>query len=164
MPGVLSPQVAAVQEALVGHGWAGELRVFETAVPTAAIAAETLGCDVAAIANSLVFEAGGEPLLVLASGAHRVDTKGLAARLGTPRIGRATPEFVLASTGQRVGGVAPVGHPRPLRTVIDVTLAEHDVLWAGAGDDYAMFSTTFDELVALTGGRPLVVSAPRSDA
>jgi prolyl-tRNA editing enzyme YbaK/EbsC (Cys-tRNA(Pro) deacylase) len=160
VPGVLSPPVAAVQEALARHGWAGELRIFETAVPTAAIAAETLGCDVAAIANSLVFETGGEPLLVLASGARRVDTKGLAARLGTPKIGRATPEFVLASTGQLIGGVAPVGHPRPLRTVIDVTLAEHEVVWAGAGDDYAMFSTSFDELVALTGGTPEVVSAP----
>jgi prolyl-tRNA editing enzyme YbaK/EbsC (Cys-tRNA(Pro) deacylase) len=157
---VLTPPVAAVQEALARHGWTGELRIFETAVPTAAIAAETLGCDVAAIANSLVFESGGEPLLVLASGARRVDTKGLAARLGTAKIGRATPEFVLASTGQEIGGVAPVGHPRPLRTVIDVTLAEHEVVWAGAGDDYAMFSTTFDELVALTGGTPEVVSAP----
>ena len=92
-------------------------------MPTAAAAAEALGCEVGAIANSLVFDADGAPLLVLASGAHRVDTGKVAALLGVTRVRRATPEFVLAATGQEVGGVAPVGHPAPLRTVVDVDLA-----------------------------------------
>jgi prolyl-tRNA editing enzyme YbaK/EbsC (Cys-tRNA(Pro) deacylase) len=127
-------------------------------VPTAAAAAEALGCEVGAIANSLVFEADGAPLMVLASGARRVDLQGLAGLLGTGRIRRASAEAVLAATGQAVGGVSPVGHPAPLRTVIDVSLADHAVLWAGAGDDHTMFSTTYDELVAITGAVPMRVA------
>jgi len=134
------------------------VRVLEQPVPTAAAAAAALGCDVGAIANSLVFEADGEPLMVLASGARRVDLKLVAELLGTGRIRRASPEAVLEHTGQRVGGVAPVGHPAPVRTVVDVSLAEHAVLWAGAGDDFTMFSTSYDELVAITGGTPLRVA------
>jgi prolyl-tRNA editing enzyme YbaK/EbsC (Cys-tRNA(Pro) deacylase) len=140
------------------RGWNGELRALETPVPTAAAAAEALGCEVGAIANSLVFEADGAPLMVLASGARRVDLGLLAGVLGTGKIRRASPETVLASTGQAVGGVSPVGHPAPVRTVIDVSLADHAVLWAGAGDDYTMFSTTYDELLAITGATPVQVA------
>jgi prolyl-tRNA editing enzyme YbaK/EbsC (Cys-tRNA(Pro) deacylase) len=149
-----SDNVAAV---LRGMGAAGSVRMFPTEVPTAAAAAAELGCDVGAIANSLVFEAGGAPLLVLTSGAHRVATKPLARLLDLPKISRATPEFVLAATGQQVGGVAPVGHPAPIRTVVDVWLAKYDVVWAGAGDHLSMFPTSFDELVRLTGGEPAEV-------
>ena len=122
------------------------------------LAAEALGCEVGAIANSLVFEADGAPLLVLASGARRVDLALLAEELGTGRVRRASADAVLAHTGQRVGGVAPVGHPAPLRTVVDVSLASYPVLWAGAGDDFTMFSTAYDELVAVTGGTPVRVA------
>ena len=93
-----------------------------------------------------------EPVLVLTSGAHRVDTARVAALLGVPRLKRATPEQVLAATGQRVGGCAPVGHPRPLRTVVDTWLGKYDVVWAGGGDEFTMIATTMDELVRLTGG------------
>ncbi|GAA5003197.1 YbaK/EbsC family protein [Actinopolymorpha pittospori] len=127
-------------------------------MPTAAAAAERLGCDVGAIANSLVFVAGDEPLLVLTSGAHRVDTGHLARLLGVAKIRRASPERVLEATGQQVGGVAPVGHPAPLRTVVDVWLEKYDVVWAGAGDHLSMFPTSFAELVRLTGGQPAHVS------
>jgi prolyl-tRNA editing enzyme YbaK/EbsC (Cys-tRNA(Pro) deacylase) len=95
---------------------------------------------------------------VLASGAHRVDTARLAARLGSGKIRRASPEFVLEHTGQQVGGVAPVGHPRPVRTVIDADLAQFGVLWAGGGDKYTMFAASFDELVAMTGGTVVPVA------
>ncbi|MDA3645932.1 YbaK/EbsC family protein [Saccharopolyspora indica] len=138
----------------------GQVVEFGTEVPTAAAAAEQLGCEVGAIANSLVFTCDDEPLLIIASGAHRVDTKHVARLLGSGRIRRATPEFVQDATGQPVGGVGPVGHPQPIRTVVDRMLADHPVVWAGAGTKHAMFPTTFDELVRITGGLPSEVETP----
>jgi prolyl-tRNA editing enzyme YbaK/EbsC (Cys-tRNA(Pro) deacylase) len=155
---VISSPVAAVEAALRAAGVEPELRTFTESVPTAVAAAAALGCEVGAIANSLVFARDSSPLLVLASGAHRVDTAGLAQRLGPGKIRRASPEFVLEHTGQQVGGVAPVGHPRPVPTVIDADLAQFGVLWAGGGDKHTMFATSFDELVAMTGGTVLPVA------
>jgi prolyl-tRNA editing enzyme YbaK/EbsC (Cys-tRNA(Pro) deacylase) len=146
--------VSAVEQALKAAGAAGEIRMFPEPVPTAAVAAATLGCEVGAITNSLGFAADGDALLVLASGAHRVHTVRLARRLGTGKIRQADPGFVLAHTGQAVGGVAPVGHPRPLRTIVDQALAAYPVVWAGAGDERAMFATSYDELVKITNGTP----------
>ena len=148
----MSSPVDKVVAALGAGGVAADVRSFDVPVPTAAVAAEVLGCAVGAIANSLVFDADGEPLLVLASGAHRVDTGKLAALVGAQRVRRASPEFVLAATGQEVGGVAPVGHPAPLRTVVDVDLAAFPVLWAGGGDHHTMFSATYEDLLRVTGG------------
>jgi prolyl-tRNA editing enzyme YbaK/EbsC (Cys-tRNA(Pro) deacylase) len=154
---VTSP-VDLVVAALRAGGVDAEVRRFETSVPTAAAAAEALGCEVGAIANSLVFDADGDPLLVLASGAHRVDTAKVAALVGAGRVRRASPEVVLAATGQEVGGVAPVGHPAPLRTVVDTDLAAFPVVWAGGGDHFTMFAATYEELLALTGGIPAAVA------
>ena len=150
--------VERVVAALQDGGVVADVRRFDDPVPTAAAAAAALGCEVGAIANSLIFDADGAPLLVLASGAHRVDTGKVAALIGVARVRRATPEFVLAATGQEVGGVAPVGHPRPLRTVVDVDLAEFPLLWAGGGDHHTMFSATYDDLVRLTGGEAAAVA------
>ena len=147
-----SSAVARVAAALSSAGGETGLRTFSEPVPTAAAAAAVLGCPVGAIANSLIFDADGDPLLVLASGAHRVDTAALARTLGVRRIRRASPEFVLEHAGQEVGGVAPVGHPSPLRTVIDPDLAEFPVLWAGGGDHMTMFATSFERLLELTRG------------
>jgi prolyl-tRNA editing enzyme YbaK/EbsC (Cys-tRNA(Pro) deacylase) len=149
----------AASEMLRGHGFAGEVRALPVDVPTAAAAAEQLGCPVGAIANSLVFAAGGRPVLVLTSGAHRVDTRRLATRLGIGRgqIRAASPEFVLAATGQVAGGVAPVGHPEPITTFIDLWLDRHPRVWAGAGQPHLVFATTFAELAAVTGGEPAEV-------
>ncbi|MGP3975349.1 YbaK/EbsC family protein [Streptomyces sp. 8N114] len=143
-----------VAEHLRELGANSEIRTFSVPMPTAAAAAEQLGCAVGAIANSLVFAVDGEPLLVVASGAHRVDTGLVAALLGVgkKKIRRASPEFVTEATGQLVGGVAPLGHEKPLRTLVDVQLKEHEVVWAGGGDKYTMFATDFDELVRLTNG------------
>ena len=144
-----------VVEALRAHGAEGEVRTLAEAVPTAAAAAERLGCEPGAIANSLVFVVPGEtpePVLILTSGAHRVDTGRVAALLGVPKLRRATPEQVLAATGQQVGGCAPVGHPRPLRTVVDSRLGAYEVVWAGGGDEFTMIATSRDELARLTGG------------
>jgi prolyl-tRNA editing enzyme YbaK/EbsC (Cys-tRNA(Pro) deacylase) len=130
---------------------------FEEPVPTAKAAAERLGCEVGAIANSLVFAADGEPLLVITSGAHRVDLARVAALLGAERVKRAGAEYVEAVTGQPVGGVAPVGHPKPIRTVVDLWLERYDTVWAGGGTRHSMFPTSFAELVRLTGGIPAEV-------
>ena len=111
-----------------------------------------------AIANSLVFDADGAPLLVLASGAHRVDTAKVAALVGAERVRRATPRVRLAATGQEVGGVAPVGHPAPLRTVVDVDLAAFPLLWAGGGDHHTMFSATYEDLLRVTAGEAAAVA------
>jgi prolyl-tRNA editing enzyme YbaK/EbsC (Cys-tRNA(Pro) deacylase) len=105
-------------------------------------AAAQLGCEIGAIANSLVFTADGEPLLVLASGAHRVNVKRLATYLGVKKVRRAESDFVYRATAQHVGGVAPVGHPRPIKTLIDETLSNYEVIWAGAGTESAMFATS----------------------
>jgi prolyl-tRNA editing enzyme YbaK/EbsC (Cys-tRNA(Pro) deacylase) len=139
-------------------GVEAEVRVFDQPVPTAAAAAQALGCDVGAIANSLVFAADGAPLLVLTSGAHRVDTAKVAALVGAAKVRRAAPEFVLAATGQEVGGVGPVGHPAPLRTVVDVDLAGFPQLWAGGGDHSTMVGLTYAELVRVTGGQEAAVA------
>jgi prolyl-tRNA editing enzyme YbaK/EbsC (Cys-tRNA(Pro) deacylase) len=150
--------VDGVREALRLAGVDAELRTFAEPVATAAAAAAALGCEVGAIANSLVFAVDGEPLLVLASGAHRVDTEKLGALLACGRIRRATPEFVVEHTGQQIGGVAPVGHAGRLWTVVDVALAAFAVLWAGAGDEHTMFATDFGQLLALTGGTAVEVA------
>lgn len=147
-----------VVSALRAAGATGEVRVLDDSARTAAEAAAALGCEVGAIANSLVFTADGEPLLVLTSGAHRVDTAAVAALLGVQSVRRADPETVRAATGQVIGGVAPVGHPAPLRTLVDTALQTHDVVWAAAGHAHAVFPTTYDELLRLTGGRPAAVA------
>jgi len=149
-----SDAAARVRQHLETAGAVGEIRVLTEPVPTAAAAATALDCEVGAIANSLIFEADGAPLLVVASGAHRVHPARLARRIGTGKIRRADPGFVLASTGQEVGGVAPIGHPTPVRTVVDQALTGYPVVWAGGGDEHTMFATTFDELVKITGGTP----------
>jgi prolyl-tRNA editing enzyme YbaK/EbsC (Cys-tRNA(Pro) deacylase) len=139
---------------LAALGVHGEVRELAEPAPTAATAAAQLGCEVGAIANSLVFNADGAPLLVLTSGAHRVDTAKVAAEVGAETVGRADPDFVYAATGQRIGGVAPVGHPSPIRTLVDTALRSYDVVWAAAGHAHTVFPSTFDELVRITSGTP----------
>jgi prolyl-tRNA editing enzyme YbaK/EbsC (Cys-tRNA(Pro) deacylase) len=130
----------------------GEVRVLPDSAPTAAAAAAQLGCEVGAIANSLVFAADGAPLLVMTSGAHRVDTSRVAALVGAAVVSRADAKSVRAWTGQVIGGVAPVGHPAPIRTLVDVWLAKYDVVWAAGGHPHAVFPTSYDELLRITGG------------
>jgi prolyl-tRNA editing enzyme YbaK/EbsC (Cys-tRNA(Pro) deacylase) len=153
----VSATVRRVQDALRAHGAAGSITTFTEPVPSAAAAAAQLRCPVGAIANSLVFSVDDAPLLVLTSGAHRVDLRRVATHLGTGRrrVRRAGPEFVLRATGQEVGGVAPVGHPQPIRTLVDTWLDRYEQVWAGAGDEYSMFPTTSAELVRITGGTRL---------
>jgi prolyl-tRNA editing enzyme YbaK/EbsC (Cys-tRNA(Pro) deacylase) len=150
--------VAALQAGGADPGRVARMTVLPDAVTTAQAAAAALGVEVGQIANSLIFAADGSPLLVLTSGAHRVDTGKVAALVGVGKVERATPEFVRAATGQAIGGVAPVGHPAPVRTLVDTALAAYDEVWAAGGIPHSVFPTTFDELVAVTGGEPADVA------
>jgi prolyl-tRNA editing enzyme YbaK/EbsC (Cys-tRNA(Pro) deacylase) len=148
----LHPNAARVATALAALGVAGTVRELPDRAATAVAAAELLGIEVGAVANSLVFDADGEPLLVMTSGAHRADVLALAGLVGASRVRRADADFVRAATGQPIGGVAPVGHPRPLRTVVDVELARFPVVWAAGGHPHYVFPTTYDELLRITAG------------
>ena len=140
-------------------GVPGAVRLLPESARTAAAAAEQLGCDAGAIANSLVFAADGAPLLVMTSGAHRVDTSLVAERVGASAVSRADARSVREWTGQVIGGVGPVGHPMPIRTLVDVWLAKYDVVWAAAGNPHAVFPTSYEELVRITGGTSAEVGA-----
>lgn len=155
----MHPSAERVAAALRALGVGGQVRELPEPAPTAATAAAQLGCEVGAIANSLVFNADGTPLLVLTSGAHRVDTGRVAGLTGAGKVKRADPEFVRAATGQVIGGVAPVGHPAPLRTLVDTWLEKYDVVWAAGGHAHTVFPTSFAELVRITGGTPADVGA-----
>src|SRR3954453_16755430 len=151
------PGVTRVRAALVAQGAVGAaagVRLLDDSARTAAQAAEQLGVQVAQIANSLVFAADGAPLLVLASGGHRVDTAKVAALVGAASVDRADPDFVRSHTGFAIGGVAPLGHPEPLRTLVDTELERYDVVWAAAGHPHSVLPKTYDELLRLTGGPP----------
>lgn len=156
MTETLHRNAVRIQDLLRELGMTGEVRQLADSARTAREAADALGVPVGAICSSLVFLIDGEPLLVLTSGAHRVDTALLGETLGGS-ITRADADAVRAATGQPIGGVAPVGHPAPLRTVVDLALREFDEVWAAAGHPHAVFPTTFDELVRVTGGTPHVV-------
>lgn len=154
----MSAATDEVARALAEAGVAGKIKTLDSSARTAALAAEQLGVPVGAIANSLVFDADGEALLVMTSGAHRVDTALLARELGVTSISRASADFVREHTGQVIGGVAPVGHPAPLRTVVDRALEAFPELWAAGGHPHSVFPTSYDELVRITSGTPLVVA------
>jgi prolyl-tRNA editing enzyme YbaK/EbsC (Cys-tRNA(Pro) deacylase) len=154
----MHPSAVNVADTLRALGVPGQVRELPEPAPTAATAAAQLGCEVGAIANSLVFSADGAPVLILTSGAHRVDTGKVAALLGAAAVKRADPDFVRAATGQVIGGVAPVGHPQPLRTLVDRWLESYDVVWAAAGHTHTVFPTSFAELARITGGAPADVA------
>jgi prolyl-tRNA editing enzyme YbaK/EbsC (Cys-tRNA(Pro) deacylase) len=151
------PSIARFRAEHARLGGTGRIVVLPDAVHTAVLAAEALGCEVGAIANSLLFDADGAPVLVLTSGAHRVDTAATAARIGVPRLRRATAEFVREHTGQVIGGVSPLAHPSPVPTYLDTWLRRHEPVWAAAGHPSAVYSTTFEELQVMTGATEIEV-------
>lgn len=148
----MRPRNQVVQDALRAAGVDAAVRVLDEHARTAALAAEHLACPVGAIANSLVFLADDAPLLVMASGAARVDTEVIAAAVDARAVTKATAEQVRAATGQVIGGVAPTGHPSPLRTLVDEQLRSYDPVWAAGGTPDSIVPLTFDELVRVTGG------------
>jgi len=146
-----------MRQLLLEVGVAGEVRVLPESAHTAALAAAALGCEPGAIASSLVFQAGDEPVLVMTSGRHRVDTDLLSRELGVP-VQMARAKVVKEVTGQPIGGVSPIGHPAPLRTLIDRSLQEYEVLWAAAGSRSSVFPIGFEELVRITRGTVISVA------
>lgn len=146
-----------VQQHLVDAGVAAEIRILPNSARTAPEAAAAIGCDVSAIANSLVFVADGTPVLVMTSGGHRVDLDVLARSTGAATIAMAPASVVREATGQAIGGVAPVGHPTRLRTYIDEDLREHGEIWAAAGHPHTVMPLTFETLQHLTDGDVIAV-------
>jgi prolyl-tRNA editing enzyme YbaK/EbsC (Cys-tRNA(Pro) deacylase) len=148
-----------VHEALVARGLQTTIVYLERAARTSADAAAAVGCRVDQIAKSLVFRltTSDTPLLVIASGANRVDEARVAALVGEP-LGKADADFVRTHTGFAIGGVAPVAHPAPLTTLIDEHLVKWDRIWAAAGHPHTVFPLTPQELVRITGGRVVVVA------
>jgi prolyl-tRNA editing enzyme YbaK/EbsC (Cys-tRNA(Pro) deacylase) len=155
----MHPNSTAVAAALAAAEAHGQVRELAESARTAAAAASALGCDIGAIANSLIFMADGNPVLILTSGRHRVDTALVAARLGVGALRRATPEQVRAATGQPIGGVAPVGHPQQVRTFVDVALAPYPVVWAAGGTPHTVFPTSYAELLRICHAEPVDVVA-----
>ena len=161
------PAVIRVRTALRAAGIAGDVIVLDATSRTALDAAAALGVDVGQIASSLVFMLPtGDPLLVITSGRHRVDPVFLARALNVSELRRADADYVKAVSGFSIGGVSPVGWAphssdevsgdaatAPV-VVIDVALADYDVVWAAAGHPHAVFPTTFDELARATGATP----------
>jgi len=151
--------VIRVRESLALLGARGEVRALDDSARTAAEAAAALGVEVGQIASSLIFLADDEPVLVIASGGHRVDTVQLASILEVNHITKATADEVRKATGFAIGGVAPVGHPHPLRTIVDIALSRYDEVWAAGGHPHYVFPTSYDELLRITAGEAAEVGA-----
>ncbi len=150
----LKPSTQRVQDALAARGL--DIQVVELSVTarSAAEAAVAVGCQVGQIAKSLVFrgKSSGQAVLVIASGANRVDLGKVEALVGEG-LEKPDAEFVRDETGFAIGGIPPLGHDRPLTTVIDEDLLRFERIWAAAGHPNAVFPTTPDQLVAMTGGK-----------
>lgn len=151
------PSVLRVQQALSAQGVSDRVHVLEDSTRTAVEAAAALNVDVGQIASSLLFFVAGSPVLVIASGAKRVDISRLAALYGGATVTKPNAQQVREATGFAIGGVAPVAHTTPLDVVVDTSLAEYEQVWAAAGHPHAVFPTTFNELKTLTGGRVVSV-------
>ena len=143
----------------------GEVVILSESARSAAEAAEALGIEVGQIASSIVFKLpDGRPLLVITSGAHRVDTALVARELGVEKLHRADADYVKSASGISIGGVSPLGwqhdgtlpNPEPL-VLIDIALDSFEIVWAAAGHPHAVFPTSFSELMICTQARPLIV-------
>ena len=153
-----SATVRRVQQALAALGLGHEIVDLGLSARTAADAAGAVGCRVDQIAKSLVFRLrqSGRPLLVVTSGAHRVNETKVAALVGEA-LDRADADFVRAETGFAIGGVAPIGHVKPVVTLIDEHLLTFEEIWAAAGHPNTVFRLRPADLVAMTGGRVAAV-------
>ncbi len=159
----LSPTSQKVQAALQALGY--QLTVIESETPTktAQQAADFAGCQLGQIVKSLIFKGtvSGKPLLVLTSGANRVNEQRISAYAGEP-IGRADPEFVRAVTGFAIGGVPPIGHLQPIETYLDADLLQYPTIWAAAGTPNSVFELTPAALQKITGGQIAAVKETKS--
>ena len=160
MDGILEKAaVKRFKEAAELLGITGEINVMAESARTAVDAANSLGIEVGQIASSLIFRLpSGNPLLIITSGRHRVDTEIVAKNLGIAELGRADANYVKEVSGYSVGGVSPIGWmTKPEITVIDQALSDYDVVWAASGHPHAVYPTTYAELITCTGAQPMVV-------
>ena len=140
-------------------GMRGEVRALSESARTAAEAAAALGVEQGQIASSIVFKLPDHsPLLVVTSGAHRVDTKLVAENLGVEKLNRADADYIKEVSGISIGGVSPVGWISKPTIIIDKALEKYEVVWAAAGHAHAVFPTTFAELITVTNGRSMIVA------
>jgi prolyl-tRNA editing enzyme YbaK/EbsC (Cys-tRNA(Pro) deacylase) len=149
----LSPTAARVQAQLIEAGFDCKVNEFSESTRTAQEAADRVGCALGQIVKSLIFrgQQSGKPILVLTSGANRVDEKRLS-QLAGETIGRADPDLVRAATGFAIGGVPPLGHATRIETYLDEDLLQYPVLWAAAGTPNAVFELTPTDLQKMTAG------------
>jgi len=153
-----NPSVQRVSAKLKELGVSGDVHVLSDSARTAQEAADALGILVGQVASSIVFKLDDEsPLLVITSGRHRVDTKLVAEKLGIAKLHRVDADYVKEKSGFSIGGVSPVGWINPATILIDEALNDYEVVWAAAGHPHSVYPTTFAELVAATGAKPMVV-------
>jgi prolyl-tRNA editing enzyme YbaK/EbsC (Cys-tRNA(Pro) deacylase) len=154
-----NPSVIRVTALLKELGCLGEVTILSDSARTALDAANALGIEVGQVASSIVFKLpSGNPLLVITSGRHRVDTELVAKNLGVEKLHRADADFVKTASGFSIGGVSPVGWVnQPEITLIDQALNEYEVAWAAAGHPHSVYPTSFAELQRVTGATPMVV-------
>ena len=160
MEEVLSnPSVIRVTALLKELGCSGEVTILSDSARTALDAANALGIEVGQVASSIVFKLpSGNPLLVITSGRHRVDTDLVAKNLGVEKLHRADADFVKNASGFSIGGVSPVGWVnKPEIILIDQALNDYGVAWAAAGHPHSVYPTSFEELARVTGATPMVV-------
>ena len=154
-----NPSVIRVTALLKELGCSGEVTILSDSARTALDAANALGIEVGQVASSIVFKLpSGNPLLVITSGRHRVDTELVAKNLGIEKLHRADADFVKNASGFSIGGVSPVGWVnKPEIILIDQALNDYDVAWAAAGHPHSVYPTSFEELARVTGAMPMVV-------
>ena len=165
------PSVIRVRNYLQSVGVSGQVVALKDSARTAAEAAEALGIEVGQVASSIVFKLpNGNPLLVITSGRHRVDTELVARNLGVEKLHRADADYVRSVSGfaiggvspvawvsETIGGVSPIGWVSKATILIDLALNDYEVVWAAAGHPHAVYPTTFAQLLACTGAKPMVV-------
>jgi prolyl-tRNA editing enzyme YbaK/EbsC (Cys-tRNA(Pro) deacylase) len=154
-----NPSVQRVSAKLKELGIKGEVHVLSDSARTAQEAADALGILVGQVASSIVFKLDDEsPLLVITSGRHRVDTKLVAEKLGIAKLHRVDADYVKEKSGFSIGGVSPLGWiSKPEIIIIDEALNDYDIVWAAAGHPYAVYPTTYYELIQCTGAQPMIV-------
>ena len=153
-----NPSVIRVTALLKEFGCSGQVTILSDSARTALDAANALSIEVGQVASSIVFKLpNGNPLLVITSGRHRVNTELVAKNLGVEKLHRADAEFVKNASGFSIGGVAPLGWVSAATILIDDALNDYEVIWAAAGHPHAVFPTTFDELVRCTEAKPMAV-------
>ena len=160
MDGILEKAaVKRFKEAADSLGVKGEINILAETARTAIDAANGLGIEVGQIASSLIFKLpSGNPLLIITSGRHRVDTELVAKNLNIPELGRADANYVKEVSGYSVGGVSPLGWiSKPEIILIDEALNDYEVVWAAAGHPHAVYPTTYVELIQCTGAQPMIV-------